>query len=415
MDNRFFSMAGLTIMSLTCSVGAQNLPPPYATPSVYRSPRIVPRPADAKFYVPAGFSVELYAEGFEQPRFMTTGPSGELLVTDSALSKPGSSGSVYLFTAPTQRKKLIANLNRPYGLAFWRNYLFVAEAESVKRYPYDSKSFSVGSGQEVVSLKGQGDFHWTRTLLVDPRGEKLYLAIGSGSNNSIGEDPRRATICRFNPDGSDFEVFASGLRNPVGLRWYPGTSTLWATVQERDELGDELVPDFFTHVQERGFYGWPYAYIGPHEDPVNSGVGLLKRLVRHPQALTQSINVSDLVKSTITPDVLLGGHVAVLDALFYTGSQFPLEYRGGAFMAFHGSSNRSRHVGHSIAFVPFKDGKPSGPARDFLTGWMLSPDQDEVWGRPVGLAQLPDGSLLISDDGGKKIWRVTYRHAVSHP
>ena len=170
------------------------------------------------------------------------------------------------------------------------------------------------------------------------------MGVGSGSNSSPGEDPRRAAINRYNLDGSGHEIYASGTRNPIGLRWYPGTDTLWAAVQERDELGDDLVPDYFTHIQQGGFYGWPYAYIGPHEDPTNKGLA------------------PDLVAKTIVPDVLLGAHVAVLDFIFYTGKQFPAEYQGGAFLAWHGSWNRSKRVGQSIAFVPFKNGKPVGPA-----------------------------------------------------
>jgi glucose/arabinose dehydrogenase len=227
--------------------------------------------------------------------------------------------------------------------------------------------------------------------LIDRAGKKLYVTVGSGSNSSPGEDPRRAAINRYNLDGSGHEIFAAGLRNVIGLRWYPGTDSLWAAVQERDDLGDDLVPDYLTHVQQGGFYGWPYAYIGPNEDPTNKGLA------------------PDLVKKTIVPDVLLGAHVAVLDALFYTGKQFPSEYQGGAFLAWHGSWNRSKRVGQSIAFVPFKDGNPSGPPREVVTGWMLGPDQHEVWGRPVGLLQLPDGSLLISEDGNKRIWHLSYK------
>lgn len=352
---------------------------------------------------------------------MALGPSGEVLVSDPAWAvtpsqsvlkpqgSPSSDGSVYVLSAPNQRKKLLGNLFLPYGLAFWRDYLYVAESESVKRYKYNPQSQTAGPGQEVIALKGLSLFHWTRTLLFDRKGDKVYVAIGSGSNHTIGEDPRRASIYRYNPDGTAGEAFAAGLRNPVGMRWYPGTDILWASVEERDELGDDLVPDFFTHIEPKGFYGWPYAYIGPHEDPFNSGVNLLKHLIKHPQAVPQVSKISNLVKSTVTPDVLLGAHVAVLDFIFYTGQQFPAEYRGGAFLAFHGSSNRLMRVGYSIAFIPFKNGRPCGPVREFLTGWMLAPDREEIWGRPVGLLQLPDGSLLISDDGARKIWRVSYR------
>ncbi len=392
-------------------IGAQttiSLPPPNATPSVFRFPKIIAKPEGVNLRLPPGFVIEEFASGFRRARFMTLGPSGEILLADSATAnaKP-EGGAVYIISA-TGRKTLISHLDRPYGLAFWGKYLYIAEAESIKRYPYDAKLRCVGVGQEVLSLKGQGNFHWTRTLLFDPASAKLYLATGSGSNDTIGEDPRRATIARMNPDGSGYEVFASGLRNPVGLRWYPGTEVLWTSVEERDNLGDDLVPDFFTHVERNGFYGWPYAYIGPHPDPGNSGVNLAEHLLRHPQAVAQASQVSSLVASTVAPDVILGGHVAVLDFTFYQGHQFPAEYRGGAFLAFHGSTNRSRYVGYSVDFIPFKDGRPSGPRQEFLTGWMLSPDRDEVWGRPVGLLELPDGSLLVSDDAANKVWRIRY-------
>lgn len=240
-------------------------------------------------------------------------------------------------------------------------------------------------------MRGIGSHHWTRSLLFDRAGKKLYVGVGSGSNNSTGEDPRRAAINRYNPDGTGHEIFASGLRNPIGMRWYPASGTLWTAVQERDTLGDDLVPDYFTPVQQGAFYGWPYAYIGSNEDPMNKG------------------KAPELVAKTAVPDVLLGSHVAVLDLLFYTGKQFPAEYRGGAFLAYHGSWNRSKRVGQSVAFVPFKNGQPSGPPREVVKGWMISPDVRDVWGRPVGLMELPDGSLLISDDGGKKIWRLSYK------
>jgi glucose/arabinose dehydrogenase len=363
------------------------LPPPFATPSVDNGPHVIDQPGGAQLKLPAGFQIEAYAEGIEQPRFMLLGPSGELLVSDSI-----KNGSVYVIDRNKQRKKLLDGLDRPYGLAFWKDYLYVGEVTSIKRYKYDSKAQTAGKGEEVISLAGLDGGHWTRSLLFDRKGEKLYGGTGSRSNVSAGEDPRRAAINRYNPDGSGHEIFASGTRNPIGLHWYPGTDTLWVAVQERDLLGDDLVPDYFTHVQQGGFYGWPFAYAGPHEDPRRKG------------------EKADLVAKTIVPDILLGAHVAVLDYLFYTGKQFPAEYQGGAFLAFHGSWNRSKRVGYSVAFIPFKNGKPAADApRDFLTGWMLAPDKREVWGRPVALLQLQDGSMLVSDDGGKKIWRISYK------
>ncbi|MGH9663305.1 MAG: PQQ-dependent sugar dehydrogenase, partial [Bryobacteraceae bacterium] len=221
--------------------------------------------------------------------------------------------------------------------------------------------------------------------------QKLYVGVGSSANIATGDPEMRAAINRFNPDGSGHEVYASGTRNPIGLRLYPGTDTLWAAVQERDLLGEDLVPDYFTHIRQGGFYGWPYAYIGAHEDPVTKG--------QRP----------DLVAKTLVPDLVLSpSHLAILDFTFYTGKQFPAEYRGGAFIACHGSSNRASRVGYEIVFIPFKNQRPSGPQEDFLTGWMLSSDKTDVWGRPVAVLQLADGSLLVSDDGGKKLWRISY-------
>jgi glucose/arabinose dehydrogenase len=368
---------------------AVKLPQPFHTPSANNGPRVIPRPSGADLKLPSGFHAEVWAEGFDTPRFMLEGPSREILLSDSA---EGGAGSVYaLQNNGKTRKKLISGLDRPYGLALWKDYLYVGEPTSIKRYKYDSKNLTASQGQEIIPLTNFSRGHWTRSLLFDRQGTKLYVGVGSGSNVSPGEDPMRAAINRFNPDGTGHEIYASGTRNPIGLHWYPGTDTLWAAVQERDALGDDLVPDYFTAIKQGAFYGWPYAYIGPHEDPRNKGAA------------------PDKVQKTVVPDVLLGSHVAVLDFIFYTGKQFPAEYQGGAFLAFHGSWNRSKRVGQSVAFIPFQNGKPSGPVREFLSGWMLSPDKREVWGRPVALLQLTDGSVLVSEDGGNKIWRISYK------
>jgi glucose/arabinose dehydrogenase len=362
------------------------LPAPFATPTVNNGPHVIRQPEGAKLSVPPGFQVEIYQEGFKVPRFMLLGPSKEVLLSDAAR---GTAGTVYVLQGK-ERKVLIEGLDRPYGLALQDGYLYVGEPESIKRYKYDAKAMTAGPGQEIISLKGFGGGHWTRSLLFSGDGKRLCVGTGSGSNVSPGEDPRRAAINCYNPDGSGHEIFAAGTRNPIGLRYYPGTDTLWAAIQERDELGDDLVPDYFTHIQKGAFYGWPFAYAGPNEDPRNKGMR------------------PDLVAKTIQGDVLLGSHVAVLDFIFYTGSQFPKEYQGGAFLAYHGSWNRAQRVGQSVAFIPFKDGKPSGPIREVLTGWMLGPDKREVWGRPVAILQLPDGSLLISEDGNNRIWHLSY-------
>ena len=325
---------------------------------------------------------------------MLLGASQEILLSDAA--KDGA-GAVYVLRDRDHdgkiddKTRIIEGLTRPYGLALFKDYLYVAEPESVKRWKYDAQGLRVvGPAEVVVSLQGMTGGHWTRTLLFDRKGEKLNVTVGSGSNVDAGDDPRRAAVNRYNPDGSGHEIVATGLRNVIGLRYYPGTDVLWAATQERDGLGDDLVPDFLTEVRPGAFYGWPYAYIGPHEEPRRKG------------------ERPDLVQRTVIPDVILGSHVAVLDFLFYTGTAFPKEYQGGAFLAEHGSSNRARRVGYSVDFVPFKDGRPAGPPREFLSGFMLAPEKQEVWGRPVGLLQLADGSLLLSDDGGKKIWRISY-------
>ena len=328
-----------------------------------------------------------FATGFARPRFMVEGPGGEVLISDTV-----ANGSVIALKNGA-RKTLISGLDRPYGLALWHEYLFVAEPESLKRYKYDSKAMTAGPGDEVVSMKGFSKGHVTRTILFDERAGKMYLTIGSSGDLVTGDPEMRAAIHRYNPDGTGHEFVASGLRNTVGLRLYPGSSQLWASVEERTDAGDVPVADFFTQIQQGGFYGWPYAYVGPHTDP----------------RIAEKERRPDLVAKAITPDIILTPHCAVLDFLFYTGTQFPPEYRNGAFLANHGSTQGPRRVGYSVSFVPFRNGKPSGPVRDFATGWMLAPDKKEVWGRPVGLLQLRDGSLLVSDDGGKVIWRVSYK------
>jgi glucose/arabinose dehydrogenase len=370
------------------------LPPPFHSPSVNNRPTVISRPAGAQLQLPQGFSIDEYASGFKMPRFMALGPSREVLLTDAV----PKTGAVYVLRDKNsdgkadEQKAILENLHRPYGLAFWKDYLYVGEVDAVRRYRYDTKAMTAGAPEMVLDLSCCATGHWTRSLLFDAKGEKLYVGVGSQSNVSPGEPELRAAIVRVNPDGSGREIFASGTRNPIGLAWFPGSATLWAAVQERDLIGDDLVPDYFIAVKQGGFYGWPFAYIGPNEDPRNKG--------QRP----------DLVAKTIAPDVILGSHVAVLDARFYTGRSFPARYRGGAFLAFHGSWNRAQRVGYSVVFVPFeKNGKPAGPVEDFLTGFMLAPEKKEVWGRPVGLLELPDGSLLVSDDGGNKLWRISYR------
>ena len=382
------------LMPLAFAADLPKLPPPYHTPSASNGPRVVPQPSGVALRVPQGFTVSEFASGFAKPRYLLEGPSGEILLSDAvkdgsvlALSDSNKDGRI----DASETKKLITNLDRPYGLALWKNFLYVAEATAIKRYPYNSKQLTAGAPEEIIPLKNEGVGHWTRTLLFDAKGEKLYVGIGSRSNVDPGDPEYRAAILRYNPDGTGREVLASGIRNPVGMAWNPQSKALWATVQERDGLGDDLVPDFFTSIQPGAFYGWPYAYIGPNEEPRNKG--------QRP----------DLVAKTVVPDVVLTpAHVAAMDSRFYLGKQFPARYRNGAFIALRGSSNRAQRTGYSIVFIPFKNGKPSGPQEDFLTGFMLDPNNKEVWGRPVGLLQRNDGSLLFSEDGGNKLYTVRY-------
>jgi glucose/arabinose dehydrogenase len=358
-------------------------PSPATNPN---APKLIAKPDGAGLKVPEGFAAEEFASGFKKPRVMVTTANGEILVSDSV-----PNGSVVVLSG-SKRTNLIEGLDRPYGLALWRDYLYVAEPMSLKRYKFDKRALTVSKGEEVVALPGFDKGHWTRSITFDAKGEKLYLNVGSGSNATPDEDERRATILECKPDGSGCQILAAGLRNATGISFRPGSDQLWAAVQERDGLGDDVAPDFFTRVQKGGFYGWPWAYFGPNEDPRNAG----KR--------------PDLVKKTIVPDVSLGPHVAVMDWKFYTGKQFPERYRNGAFLAFRGSSNSSKLVGYSIRFLPFgKNGMPSGPLEDFATGWIVSPERREVWGRPVGVLQTNDGSLLVSEDGANTIWRISYK------
>jgi len=299
---------------------------------------------------------------------------------------------------PDVRTIFLANLKQPFGMLIIGNYFYVANTDGVLRFPYQPGSTKiVGAGQRILDLPAGGyNNHWTRNLLASPNGAKIYVTVGSSSNvqeHGAEEEVRRANILQINPDGTGEKVYASGLRNPVGLAWAPGTTTLWTAVNERDELGDELVPDYLTSVQEDGFYGWPYAYFGQNEEP--------RRKNERP----------DLVQKTIVPDVALGAHTASLGLAFYGKTAFPARYRNGAFIGQHGSWNRTVFSGYKVVFVPFANGRPSGPPEDFLTGFLVGGDSKDAYGRPVGVTVLPDGSLLVADDAADKIWRVSAQTA----
>jgi glucose/arabinose dehydrogenase len=426
---------------------------------------MVPKPEDVVATAPAGFTVSVYAE-LQAPRMMVYAPNGDLFVSSPSANNitvfrdanrdgvfeersvyaqgesarrggaagaggnamtgarrgtpPAGAGAVTPPPAPpTPPSRPPVNpeingpilgaaappctpppafqasgpgtLSAPFGLAFHNGYLYVGNTGSIVRYTYSTGDLQAqGDPEKLFDLPTGG--HTTRSILFNRAGTKMYVSVGSQSNNNAGEDCRRAAILEFNPDGSGYRVYASGIRNPVGLALQPGTDTIWTAVNERDNLGDDLVPDYATSVKDGGFYGWPYSYIGQHYDP------------RYVDAFP------DLVKRALVPDVLIPAHSAALGIAFYTSTQFPDKYRNGAFVALHGSWNRQVAAGYKVVFFPMRNGRP-GPLEDFLTGFLVSDGSNattiERWGRPVGVTVTPDGALLVSDDSGNRIWRVT--------
>ena len=378
-----------------------DLPRPYATQSASKSPRVVSIPANASLNVPQGFAVNVFAEGLNRPRWLALTPSGDVLVTETPdnrirllrdTNRDGVADSKTTFASADN------GLNIPFGMAFSDGYFFLGNTAEVRRYPYQNGQQQIsGRGQKIADLPGGGyNQHWTRNVVVSPDGQKLYVSVGSRSNADIEELPR-ASVQQMNLDGSNQQTFASGLRNPVGLDFHPVTQELYATVNERDGLGDDLVPDYLTRVQQGGFYGWPYAYLTPDRlDP------------RHLRG-DRSQNPT-LADQTQTPDVLFQAHSAALGIQFYDGNTFPERYRNGAFVAFRGSWNRNQGTGYKIVFVPFgANNRPSGYYEDFVTGFLLNPSVPTTWGRPVGLLVLPDGSLLFTEEGNGRIYRVQYQ------
>jgi glucose/arabinose dehydrogenase len=384
-------------------VRADRLPKAYHTESAGNPPRVIARPANAKLTVPAGFSVSLWAADFDDPRNMVLAPNGDVFVADMSGSKIHVLRDNDKNGTPDARWVFTEGLNRPFGLAFRGNHLshhlYVGNTDAVVRLDYKpGQTVSNGNAVPITSLPRGG--HATRNVVFNRDGSKMYVAVGSGSNvNDETSEPLRAAITEYNPDGTGKRTFASGLRNPIGLAWNPADSALWTVVNERDGLGDDLVPDYATEVRRDAFYGWPFSYIGQNVDP---------RRGERP----------DLVKKAIVPSVLIQAHSAPITIAFYPvvatpeaslkGTMFPAQYRGGAFVALHGSWNRTLRTGYKVVHIPFRNGKPAGGYDDFLLGWAPDPRERTVWGRPAGLLVLRDGSLLVSDDGAGVIWRVTY-------
>lgn len=361
----------------------------------YEFPNVIWQPENAVLHVPPGFDVRMFAGDLRGPKQIAEAPNGDVLTAES------SKGRVLLLRdanrdgeiAASEQHVLVDGLARPAGIAVSRTHLYVGETGRVARFPYRAGQTRITAAAEKIGdvpPRGYRE-HWTRYLALSPDQKKLYVTVGSQTNNDVEPDPRRGAILEIDLATNASRIYASGLRNATGLAFQPKTNQLWATCNERDGLGDDLVPDFVTSVREGGFYGWPYAYIGPNPDPANGG----KR--------------PELVAKTIVPEVLIQAHSASLGIAFYDGKMFPAQYRGDAFVALHGSWNRSKRTGYKVIRVLFRDGKPTGEYEDFLTGFLLGEDTPDVWGRPVAVTVLRDGSMLIGDDGGGKIWRVTAR------
>lgn len=388
-------------------VTVEDLPEPFATESARKGPNTVAPPRDARLAVPEGFAVQVWADGLDRPRWLALAPDGSVLLAESRQDRirrlhdadgDGLADEISVFAT-----KLANGLNQPLGMAFGPTgrggeiAFFVGNTDEVRCYTYRVGTDKLsGRGERIVRLPGGGyNQHWTRNVVATPARDSLYVTVGSRSNVDVEELPR-ASVFRIALDGSGQETVSFGLRNPVGLAFHPTTGAAYTTVNERDRLGDGLVPDYLTRIGGNRFFGWPYAYLTPDNlDP---------RRMNGPQS-----EAPELAAQTVTPDVLFEAHSAALGLAFYpeTGP-FPERYHGGAFVAFRGSWNRSAGTGYKIVHVPFVDGQPAGHYEDFVTGFLIDPSGPTTWGRPVSTLVLPDGSLLFTDEGNGRIYRVSY-------
>ncbi|GEO08150.1 PQQ-dependent sugar dehydrogenase [Segetibacter aerophilus] len=396
-----------------------DLPAPFATPSKTKFSNVIGWPEGKTPIAPEGFTVTKFAEDLNNPRWIYVAPNGDILVAEastdaSAIKKVkgaisgknksqnlGNSGNkVLLFRdkdgdGKVEQSSIFAeNLNKPFGMLIIGNSFYVANTDGLMQFPYQAGALKVSApGKKILDLPAGGyNNHWTRNIIANKDNSKIYVSVGSGSNvgdNGMENEIRRADILEINPDGTGERIYAAGLRNPVGMGWAPGTNTLWTAVNERDGLGDGLVPDYITSVKEGGFYGWPYSYYGQHEDP----------------RMKDNQN-PELVKKAIVPDVPLGAHTASLGLAFDEKGVFPDKFKGAAFIGQHGSWNRSEFAGYKVVYVPFNNGKPSGPPQDFLTGF-LTGEENKAYGRPVGIAFTQNGNMLVADDASNTIWMVS--------
>jgi len=381
-----------------------DLPDPAPDQSVDNGPNVVPRPADAWPIAPKGFKVELYTTDLDNPRLIRFAPNGDLFLAESASGKIKIFRGVDAKGNPKQASLFAEGLHQPFGIAFYPSgdhpqWVYIGDTDAIVRFPYKNGDLTAsGPMEHIADLPGggrlRGGGHWTRDLVFTQDGSKLLASVGSHSNvddaDTHPEEFHRADVLEFTPEGKFIEVYASGLRNCVGEAINPTTGELWCSTNERDALGNNLVPDYVTHVQEGGFYGWPWWYMGQHQDPRHEG--------KHPE----------LKSKVITPDVLVNPHFASLEMTFYEGSQFPAEFKGDGFAAEHGSWNRAQRTGYEVIRLPMHNGHSTGEYEDFLTGFTVGSGDGDVWGRPVGVAVAPDGSLFVTDDGSRSIWHVSY-------
>ncbi len=375
-----------------------DLPNPYATPAASNAPKVIARPSDAWPKAPNGFKVDLFTSGLNSPRKIVTAPNGDFFIAESFANQVTVLHGITQDGKPEKTSTFATGLHQPYGLAFYPlgknpKWLYVGNTNSVVRFPYHNGDLQAGGQAEtIVRDIPSGGGHWTRDLAFSPDGSKLFVAVGSRSNvddtDTHPAEHHRANILEFTPEGKFVKVYAAGIRNPAGIAIQPQTGTVWCSTNERDNLGNNLVPDYITHVREGGFYGWPWYYMGGHPDP--------RLREKHPE----------LKNKVIVPDVLLQAHNASLGLTFYEGEQFPREYHGNIFAAEHGSWNRDPRAGYEVIRVPIENGKATGVYEDFITGFVTKNGQ--VWGRPVGVTVGRDGSLFVTDDGSNSVWRISY-------
>lgn len=399
----------------------EDLPPPSPSgnsgePDFARPPEVVDAPQGALPDVPEGFEVTVFAQGLDEPRVIRIAPNGDVFVAESG------SGRILVFAAgaiadlPAEPEVFAEGLDRPFGIAFYPSHeprhVYVGAADRVVRFPYADGDRGLAAESEVIIADIPTEGHWTRDLVVAADGERLFVSIGSASNVAAempelkpdeikaheqthgrgaawGDEENRAVVRVFDPEGKSVRNFATGLRNCSGMAIQPDTNTLWCTGNERDHLGANLVPDYLATVREDGFYGWPWYYIGSHEDPAHAG------------------ERPDLKEQVIVPEVLIQAHSSTMQIAFYDADAFPEPYRGDAFATLRGSWNRQQRTGYKVIRALMEEGKPTGEYEDFMTGFVL--DESRVWGRPTGLAVAPDGALLVSDDANGTIFRVMYK------